>query len=951
MNMKWFLQIFSFLFCISLAAQTGTINGTIFDKDSSEPLMFTNIFIEGTTIGATTDMDGKYVIKDIEAGVYTLIVKYIAYSDKRIEEVVVKAGETITMDIEMEEATAELEEIVVKAKKVLSSENAVMSLQRKSAMIQDGISSQEISRYGASDAAESMKKVTGASVVDGKFIYVRGLGDRYSTAQLNSQQLPSTDPYRNSVKLDLIPSNLLDNIITSKSFTPDQPGNFTGGNVNLTTKAFPDKFTLAASTSFSYNTQSNLQDNFLSSEGGKYDWLGYDDGTRTMPEILQDADNLEALRATDVEIKGRTDNEIAQMLHQASQSLSTNMDPTTQMTPLNYGTSFSLGNQVNMFNRPLGFLVSLQHSRSFSNYSDGISANWDEAAGATELKTLRYLNEQKSVETPQVGALVNLAYKLTDNNKLILTTLYNHTADKTSLRQIGAWPEVTATNRYDSRYLEWKERSLMNYQLRGEHVLAGLNNMKIDWSGSYTNSTQVEPDIRLFVSTFVCAEEEDNMVCDYYIDQAEHSLPKHFYRDLTDNQFQSSLNVALPFLQEKSKSNKLKFGGAYSDKNRVFGEQQFQIEEKRGEAFDGDVAAYLAPENTGIIDVKPNGQNVFGNYIRNITIPRNSYTGYERIGAAYAMAFLDITPRLKAIGGVRMETTDMFVETTDTSGSINSIDFLPSLNVVYALNEKMNLRTSYTQTLARPNMREMAPFSSFDPRDGFIFSGNPSLDMTNIQNVDFRWEWYPKSGEIFAVSAYHKEFSNPIVKTFRPTAAEEVYYTNVEGATVQGLELEFRKDLGFIADALADFRFSFNGSLIRSVEQIDAEQLAANQAVNPDFEETRDFEGQSPYLLNANLSYTNNEHGIDATVAFNSFGDRRFAINRYGLNDIYEKGRNQLDFNVKKSFGKNIVLKFGVGNILNARYSRTVEYKGNDYIYQDYTRGQTYSFGLTYKIN
>ena len=948
--MKKIFLLFSWLSACIALAQTGSINGTVFDKNSSEPLMFCNVVIEGTTFGGTTDMDGKYLIEGVNAGTHSLVITYLSYADKKIEEVEVKAGSMTTMDIAMEEASAQLAEIVVKAKAVRNSENSVMALQKKSAMIQDGISSQEISRYGASDAAASMKKVTGASVVDGKFIYVRGLGDRYSTAQLNGQQLPSTDPYRNSVKLDLIPANLLDNIITSKSFTPDQPGNFTGGNINLATKDFPEQFTLSLSTSFSMNDQTTFKNNFRTFEGGKLDWLGYDDGTRERPEVLTDENNLEELRAADVVFVARNDENIANMLHDASRSLSTQMTSTTQVAPINYGTSFSVGNRVKMFDRPLGFLVSLQHSRSFSNYDNGISANWDEAGGATRLKTLRYLNEHKSVESPQVGGLLTLAYKLSETDKIVLTSIYNHTADKTSLYQVGAWPEVTPINKYESNYLEWKERSLENYQLRGEHIFAGLRKAKLTWTGSYTRSHQVEPDIRLFVNTFIDIDNNGEMERRYYIDQSEHALPKHFYRDLSDSQWQGAADFSLPILQERSKNNKLKVGGNFSNKDRVFSEQQFQIEERKGLLYDGNPDAYFGADNTGILEIEDNGRYLFGNYVQNTTIPRNSYTGFERIGAAYAMAFFEITPNFKAVGGVRMETTNMFVETFDTMGTIQSTDFLPSLNLVYALNEEMNLRASYTQTLARPNMREMAPFSSFDPKDGFIFSGNTALQMTTIQNIDLRWEWYLRAGELLAVSTYYKKFNNPIVKAFRPTAAEEVYFTNVESAEVQGIELEMRKSLDFI-DVLKDFRIGFNASLIRSVEQIDSLSLAENRALNPDFADTRNFEGQSPYLINANISYLNSLSGIDATLAFNSFGDRRYAINRYGLNDINEKGRSQLDFNLKKTFGNNFVVKFGIGNLLNAKYRRTVEYKGEEYIYQDYTRGRTYSFGLTYKIN
>ncbi len=248
-------------------AQRGTVRGTISDATTGEPLMFTNVFVKDSDppIGAETDLDGNYELR-LEPGTYNLKVTYIGYAPKTITDVTVTAGEVTVVDFLMEEESETLEEVVVTARQIDRTENALLALQKRATTIQDGISAQEISRFGSNDAAESMKRVTGASVVDGKYVFVRGLGDRYSSVQLNGQQLPSTDPYRNQMQLDLIPSNLLDNIIASKTFTPDQPGNFTGGNVNLKTKDFPERFTLNAGISLGYNTQSSLRDNFLTEE-------------------------------------------------------------------------------------------------------------------------------------------------------------------------------------------------------------------------------------------------------------------------------------------------------------------------------------------------------------------------------------------------------------------------------------------------------------------------------------------------------------------------------------------------------------------------------------------------------------------------------------------------------------------------------------------------------------
>ncbi|NRB63659.1 MAG: carboxypeptidase-like regulatory domain-containing protein, partial [Saprospiraceae bacterium] len=312
--LRFLLLSITMLVAFVTQAQEGTIRGTITDVETGEPLMFTSVFIKDTNppFGAQTDLDGNYEIR-IPEGSYTLEVSYIGYASKTITDVMVKENEVTILDFSMVEETEQLQEVIVQASRIDRTENALLILQRKATTIQDGISAQEISRFGSNNAAETMKRVTGASVVDGKYVFVRGLGDRYSSAQLNGLQLPSTDPYRNSMQLDLIPANVLDNVIASKTFTPDQPGNFTGGNVNLKTKAFPERFTLAASFSTSYNTLVTGTNNFLTHEGGQTDWLGYDDGTRSIPGILQDSNYINTITQSSA-ILARRDSGLAHLI-------------------------------------------------------------------------------------------------------------------------------------------------------------------------------------------------------------------------------------------------------------------------------------------------------------------------------------------------------------------------------------------------------------------------------------------------------------------------------------------------------------------------------------------------------------------------------------------------------------------------------------------------------------
>ena len=345
----------------SITAQ-GIISGTLLDENSGEPLMFANVAIEGTSTGTSTDLDGKYQFEAI-SGSHTLVYSYVGYQDKKVTEVEVKDGEVTTMDVTLSDQAVNLQlDIVVQAKAIERSENALLLLRKKSDKIQDGISSQEMSRYGVSNAAGAMKKVTGATISEGKYVYIRGLGDRYSLSQLNGLVIPSADPYRNSAQIDLIPTNLLENIVTSKTFTPDLPGTFTGGSVDIRTKSFPEQFTLSLSVSGGYNAQNNLINDFLSYDGGSSDYWGYDDGSRERPAIFDNA-RVRELGLLNQSLfprprdgkEGAT--ESAQLVDQLIRSSNNNFTTRNMRSPLDHGFSLSLGNQIKMGNNALGLIL------------------------------------------------------------------------------------------------------------------------------------------------------------------------------------------------------------------------------------------------------------------------------------------------------------------------------------------------------------------------------------------------------------------------------------------------------------------------------------------------------------------------------------------------------------------------------------------------------------------
>lgn len=938
-------------------SQTGKIRGTISDKATGEVLMFTNVSIkdDSTLIGgAQTDLDGNYEIA-AQPGTYNLEVSYVGYNTNTITEVEVSADSVTVIDFLMEEASQVLEEVVVKASRIDRTENALLALQRKAITVQDGISAQEINRFGSSNAAESMKRVTGAAVVDGKFIVVRGLGDRYTSAQINGQQLPSTDPYRNTVQLDLVPANLLDNVIASKTFTPNQPGNFTGGNVDLKTKAFPDRFTLSATLSSNYNTQSSLRDDFLTQTGGSTDWLGFDDGTRAISDVLSSRVYLDTV-TTSTAIRARRDKFQAELLDQGIKSLNQERVPIRKSTAVDHSVSFSIGNQYSVKGNPLGVLVGLNYRKNY-DYYQGIDAYFELTDPDSDLNINRQLDEERGTETATIGGMANLSYKFGASNKISLITIYNHIGTNDNRIFEGLFPAIISGNgEFQTRALRFQERELIDYQLAGEHVLGGEKGIRLEWGASLVNFTQDDPDFRQFSNTFTIGDEGDST---FFITPAEFDLPFHFFRTLDDRQYTGKLDFTVPIAQNKSKASKLRFGGFYSTKDRAFEDNVYQIQiPSTAMRYMGDPEAFFGDGNIGITDVtQQNGEDRYT--IGLFTIPfekptkENSYDGEETVAAGYAMIEYD-WEKIKLIAGARAEYTDIMVTSFAEDlepASIEQLDVLPSLNLIYRLTEDMNLRASASQTLARPNMRELAPFVAFDYGGGNRVQGSPDLERTLIQNYDLRWEWYPRPGEIIAASAYYKNFNDPIVTAFVPESANPlIRYTNVDKATVYGLELEFRKSLDFITESLKDLKFVTNFSLIESIVDIPDAELEIIEEFNSEKGDTRQFLGQSPFLVNGALNYENDELGIDAIVSINVFG-RRLAVISEGRNpDVFEEPRPLLDFSISKSLTQRWSLKFSARNLLNPTYEQTMDFRDRTYLLRQYRTGRNLGLSLSYKI-
>jgi outer membrane receptor protein involved in Fe transport len=939
----------------------GLIIGKIIDSKTGEELIGANILLEGTNIGSSTDLNGNFEIKSVNSGTYTLIASMVGYSKLIVTEVDVKNNQSVKLDLTLTPEAIETDEVIVTARMLEDNEASLLKQRQKSNSISDAISSELISRSGSSNAADAMSKVTGASVVGGKYVFVRGLGERYSNTHLNGTELPSADPDKKSFNMDLFPSGVLENITTIKSFTPDKPGNFSGGIVDIATKSYPDKFTFKLSGSSSYNSATSLNENFLSYNGGGKDWLGMDDGSRNIPASVANPDVIIPSSST-----ARFNEEEAILLDEISKSFNSQMSPGQITAPVNQSYSLTMGDQIDLLNMPLGYLASFTYNREYSFYENGKSGRWKLSGNVNSVESLtelQFLNDSKGTDEVNWGGLITLNLKPDPRHEIGGDFIYTQSGQSAARFLEGRWDEQFNQNSnavFQTRVLSYTERNLQSYQLHGKHFFESILGLSVNWSGSISTTSQIEPDTRYFTNHYSVQNIQGVDTLNYSITPSTYSLPSRYWRDMNEDGRTANLDLVLPFNVWSFRQSKLKIGGAFNEKERDFYERRFEY--KLGDfslgapRYNGDPDYFFAPENVGVLwyDSTRN-RYVFGSHIAETPDPRGgNYNGYEKVSALYSMIELPVTASLKFIGGARYEISKMEVYGKNSIGYLNNNDVLPSVNLIYLLTENMNIRSSYGKTLARPNFREKAPYANYNFAADFIFIGNPDLKRTLIDNYDIRWEWFLRPGEIIAVSGFYKFFKDPIERVINVqfvSEGGEVFYDNIDRAEVFGAEIEIRKRLDEILDVLSNFSIGTNVSLINSKVSIPAEELESIRAIDPDAKDTRQLQGQSPYIINLELSYDNMSTGTYASVFYNVFGDRLAEVSIGGTPDVFERSRPMFDFTISQNVFNNFNLRLSIKNLLNSPFKLSHEFKDAEYIRSEYRTGTSVSLGLNYSFN
>lgn len=918
-------MLISFMF-ISLStafSQTGTVQGKITDASTGEELIGANVIINGTLRGVMADFNGVYKLDKLTPGTYSLKFSFVSYADQVINDIRVEAGKTVTLDVKLKEASVSIGEVVVVAKASKKTESALIAIKRKAITAVDGISSQQMASLGASDAAGALSKVTGISVQGGKYVYVRGLSDRYSKTLLNNAEIPGLDPEKNTVQMDMFPSNIIENMMVHKTYSANLPGSFTGGLIDIETQDFPNEFNMKLSASFTYNPQSSFNKNFLTGERSSTDWLGYDNGLRDIPELAKG------------DIPARFEND--QLLTEITKSFNKDMEPIKSRSGLDQSYSLSFGDNKTLFGKRFGYNAALSYSRKYKFYDDGVWGRYKlKDPGASILSTEQtFDNTVRGIDDVMWSTLLNFNYELSENHKVGLLALHNQSGEFTAVYSRGIKNSDDIGMLMEIREQEYVQRSMTSGQLNGEHKLGEID---VKWLSSYTKSVQDQPDQRYFKNSI------NNCIAE--LEASKYEMPSRYYRDMWETNFDNKLDITYKF-NVNNKEAKIVAGGAYLAKERDFAEKKFVFNENSN-SFNGSISDWLSDSN---ISAK-NGVFVQGSKATN---DRNSYTASQSVTSGYVMTDIELINKFRTIIGVRVENTDLLTDSYSVvkeSGKINKTDILPSFNGIYAIKDNMNLRLSYSRTLARPSFREIAPYGSTNFATGELEVGNPSLELTNIDNIDFKWEYFFKHGELISVNPFYKSFHNPIERAFNTEAANiEITWNNLaDVANVYGVEIEMRKKLDFIKP-LTNFTLGGNVTFVKSEIKYGDKELAIKRQLDSDHSDTRQMTGQAPYITNVYLSYNNKEYGLGANVSYSTTGDKLYLVNAKNVPDVYEKGKHNLDFNISKSIMKNrFKVKFAVKNILDSKSEFTYDFKGTEYMYNSYGWGRSFSLGFSYTI-
>ncbi|MFM2392671.1 MAG: hypothetical protein RLZZ546_648, partial [Bacteroidota bacterium] len=798
---------------------------------------------------------------------------------------------------------------VVTASQIRNTESAISTIKQKAPNLLDGISSQTIKRNGDGNAGEALRRVTGVSVEGGKHVVVRGLGDRYTKIILNSSEIPGLDPDKNSVQMDIFPTSLVDNILVYKTFSPDLPGDFTGGAIDIITKDFPDTKTINASITLGYNSNMHFRNDFLNYKGGKTDFLGFDDGTRALPFhkkiILPDPSLKNPALATATSLFNNT------------------LAANEGSNDLNKTINFSFGNQKKIGEGSLGYTFGLNYSHGYQHFEDYQFGEYYRNASNNNYFVSRQTMGTLSETNVLWSALGGLSYK-NAKNKIKFELLHIQNADSKSAVLNAANLEFNSSVILRNN-LEYTQRQITNLSLTGKHNLSEA--MIVEWRLSPTFVKVIEPDIR---TTGFDITEASNPV----IRPAVGADVTRIFRNLDEVNYNGRVDFTYN-LKINDRDSKIK-GGIYNTlKEREFEIYNFVLRVNNQFAINhgGDPNNLLKSENIW------NSESNTGTYIVGNYEPANTFKAKQNIMAAYLMHEMPISSKLKLNYGARFESAHTLYNGQNNQGSIiyvnkevfNSNNLLPSVNLIYEVLPKLNLRSSYNMTVARPTFKENSIAQIQDRITDRTFLGNIDLKQTSIQNYDLRIEKYFEQGGLMSISGFYKKFVNPIQLTvFDASNPTNFIPRNFEDTNVFGVEAELNRKMDVISESLKNFNLSANYTHVLTKASL---------------------VGLSPSILNTALTYINADNGLEFTASYNVQAERLSIIGIDRIENIKELPFKSLNARIAKSFGKNKMYSFALlaENILNSQRTRAYDTKDSSVaIFDLFKPGRQYSITFNY---
>ncbi len=974
MYKKISITLFSIFLFTQIFAQKGYIRGTVFDAGTGEYLPGVNVVIKGTTIGTITDLDGKFNLS-VQPGTYHVIISFISYQTDTIKNIKVSSGgSNVIGEISLAESTVELNEVVVKGEVRRSNETALLAMKRKSTTLLDGISAAKFRKIGDSDAASSMKRVSGVSVSGGKYVYVRGLGDRYTKTLLNGLDIPGLDPDRNTLQMDIFPTNIIENIIVNKSFSAELPADFTGGLIDINIIDFPEEKTGKISVSSKYNPSFHFNNNYLTYEGGKTDYLGFDDGTREIP-AKENIPNF-------TYVTGNPDSKEAKRFKEILNSFNPNMAAYKTQSFMDYGIGTSFGNQIPLNNVTLGYIFSLSYNKSiefFENAEFGRYAilQGNEYKDVYEMERREYQIGNYGIENVFISGLAGFAVKTKQSKYKIKILHLQNGESEAGIFNFKGSDQGSVFNAIQHG-LDYSQRSLTNIFFGGNHNFYETG-WDIRWKLSPTISKLYNPDAR-----FTRYELRDDGA---YRIGTEVGFPQRNWRDLEEINFGGVLQVTKD-IELFGRKSKIRFGGSETYKQRDFRVYIYQLNIRnipltgdpdelfhqdnlwpynedfgKGTTYEAAFLQYPYNNPEGI----PNNPNKFNANTNNI--------------AGYISSELALTENFNTNIGARVEHYTQHYTGLNQQGLnlndsllINDLNVFPAINLNYILNPYQNIRMSYSMTIARPSLKELSFAEIYDPISGKTFIGglfsdkdneenvlwDGNLESATIHNLDLRWELIQSNGQMFSISGYYKKFNNPIeiVQHSKQTGAFQP--RNVGDGEIFGTEFEFRLGLATITNQLQNISISSNITLTRSrikMSPTEHDSRAENARLGETIDEYRNMAGQAPYIINSGISYNGGKNGfwknLEAGLFYHIKGKTLYIVGIVDRPNIYTNPFHSLNFNANKAFGTNKRIQVGlkVSNILDDKKEKVFQsYKAQDQFYERLYSGRTYSFKISYAI-